>query len=176
LLDPPVRVEQSPDSSAERDLVRVMLLHPELVERVVEEVARVEVDEGAQPEMDMAEEESSAGVIRDPVYAQIFRAVSAAVDSSPEALAEQLDPLEHHVVEELRAEPGAIVDPGRTIADSVRMLRARTLRRRLDEHVGILRLAKEADKPDLLRQEVVLQKELAAVGGREWRSVRRQVL
>ena len=68
----------------------------------------------------------------------------------------------------------AIVDPGRTVADAIRMLRARALRERIDEHARMLPLAAEAEKSDLLRREIALRKELAAVGGREWRSVRRQ--
>ncbi len=174
--DPATFSERLPDSSAERELLRVMLLHPDTVDRVIEEVSRVEVDVGG-PDMEVADAEVSRGVIRDPAYAQIFQAISnAAADSEQaiELLAEQLGPLENHIVEELRSEPGAIVDPGRTITDSVRMLRARALRERIDEHARMLPLAEEEDKPGLLAQEAILRKELSAVGGRDWRMARRQ--
>lgn len=160
------------ESSAERELVRVMIVKPDFIERIVEEVARVEAEEDDLPVAEDAEAPVSRAM-RDPVYAPIFRAIAGALDRSPEALAEGLGVLENHVVEALRAEPGAIVDPDRTIADAVRMLRARTLRERLDEHARMLPLAEEADKPALLRHELKLRKELAAVGGRDWHSVRR---
>ncbi|MDQ8165605.1 MAG: toprim domain-containing protein, partial [Gemmatimonadota bacterium] len=168
--------ERALDSSAERELVRVMILDPEMIERIVEEVARVETDEDVQPEIDAEAEGRRAGAFRDPVYTAIFEALVAAPDASPEVLAESLGPIENYTVELLRAEPGAIVDPGRTITDAVRMLRARVLRERIDEHARMLPLAAEEDKPALLRREVALRKELTAVGGREWRSVRRQRL
>lgn len=167
-------VEHAPESSAERELLRVMVLHPDLVEQVVEEVARVETDDGAQPEVDLEAVTGTSMVIRDPVYAQIFRELASGGDLSPEALAERLGPLENDVVETLRAEPGAVVNAAQTVADSVRMLRARALRERIDEHARMLPLAAEAEKNGLLRRADALRKELSAVGGREWRSVRRQ--
>jgi len=166
-------VESAPESSAERELLRVMLLNPELVERVVEDVSRIETDEAGEPEVDSADPATARRAIRDPVYAQIFGALAAAPDIGAEQLADQLGVIENHVVETLRSEPGAIVDPGRTVVDAIRMLRARALRERLDEHARMLPLAAEEDKEDLLRREVALRKELAAVGGRDWRSVRR---
>jgi DNA primase len=174
--DPAAFSERLPDSSAERELLRVMLLHPDLVDRVIEEVSRVEVDIGAH-DLEVEDAEAPQGVIRDPAYAQIFQAISNAAsepDQAIEVMAEQLGPLENHIVEELRSEPGAIVDPGRTVSDSIRMLRARALRERIDEHARMLPLAEEQDKPGLLAQEAVLRKELSAVGGRDWRMARRQ--
>ena len=166
--------DHAPDSSAERELVRVMLLHPDYVDRVLEEVARVETDDGALPELEHDDALVASPVIRDPVYAEIFRELGAVGDGSPEVLGERIGPEANLVVEALRSEPGAIVDPGRTVSDAVRMLRARALRERIDEHARMLPLAAEAEKSDLLRREIALRKELAAVGGREWRSVRRQ--
>lgn len=174
--DPATFPERLPDSSAERELLRVMLLHPDMVDRVIEEVSRVEVDVGTQ-DLEVEDAEVPVGVIRDPAYAQIFQAISnvaAEPEYAIELMAEQLGPLENHIVEELRSEPGAIVDPGRTVSDSIRMLRARALRERIDEHARMLPLADEEDKPGLLAQEAVLRKELSAVGGRDWRMARRQ--
>ncbi len=168
--------ERALDSSAERELVRVMLLDPEMIERIVEEIARVETDDDVQPDIDADPEVRRAGAFRDPVYTTIFEALVAMPDASPEVLAESLGPIENYTVEQLRAEPGAIIDSGRTIVDAVRMLRARVLRERIDEHARMLPLAAEEDKPTLLRREVALRKELTAVGGRDWRSVRRQRL
>ena len=167
-------VETAPESSAERELIRVMLLHPEMVEQIVEDVSRIETDDTGAPDVDGGDPLATAQVIRDPVYAQIFGVLAAGPDSGTEALSERLGAIEIHVVETFRADPGAIVDPGRTIVDSVRMLRARALRERLDEHARMMPLAADGDKDDLLRREMALRKELAAVGGRDWRSVRRQ--
>ncbi|MEA3246109.1 MAG: hypothetical protein U9Q74_08110, partial [Gemmatimonadota bacterium] len=163
-----------PESSAERELLRVMLVQPDLAEQVVEEVARIETDGGEQPDVDDAAQ--PAGAFRDPVYAAIFGVLAAEPGADVEALAERLGALENGVVEALRAEPGAVVDPAKTVADCVRMLRARVLRERLDEHARMLPLADEADKPALLRREAELRQELRAVGGRNWHSVRRQVV
>jgi hypothetical protein len=163
-----------PESSAERELLRVMILHPDLVEQVVEQVARVDADDGVQPDADMEMVAGPAQVVRDPVYAAIFHELAAGGDLSIEALAERLGPFENHVVEQLRSEPGAVVDPHRSVADAIRMLKARALRERIDEHARMLPLADESEKNGLLRRAEALRKELAAVGGREWRSVRRQ--
>lgn len=169
------RVEHAPESSAEKELLRVMVLHPELIEQIVEDVARVEIDDGDQPDVDLEQLTGTSSVIRDPIYFQIFQELSSGGDLSPEALAERLGLLENDVVETLRAEPGAVVNPPQTVVDSIRMLRARALRERIDEHARMLPLAAEAEKNGLLRRAEALRKELAAVGGREWRSVRRQV-
>ncbi len=167
-------VGADPESSAERELVRVMLLQPDLTEQVVEAVARIETDGGEQPDVDDAA--PPAGAFRDPVYAAIFGAIAADPAADAEALASRLGPLENGVVEALRAEPGALMDPAKTVTDCVRMLRARVLRERLDEHARMLPLADEADKPALLRREAEIRQELRAVGGRDWHSVRRQVV
>ena len=172
-FDPPPLVEHAPESSAERELLRVMILHPDLIEQVVEQVSRVETDDIAQPDDDLEIVAGASSVIRDPIYAAIFNAMSAGGDLSAEGLAERLEALENFVVEELRSEPGAVVDPARSIADAVRMLQARALRERIDEQARMLPLAEESEKNGLLRRAEALRKELAAVGGREWRSVRR---
>jgi len=168
-----VQVEHAPESSAERELLRVMILHPDLVDKVIEDVARVETDDTVETEEALEPVTGPTPVVRDPVYATIFAELSSGGDLSIEALAERLGPLENSVVEELRSEPGAVVDPARSISDAIRMLKARALRERIDEHAGMLRLAGEDEKNALLRKTEALRKELAAVGGRDWRSVRR---
>ncbi|MCC7196308.1 MAG: DNA primase [Gemmatimonadaceae bacterium] len=164
----------APEGSAERELIRVMLVRPDYSELVVEEVARMEADGGEQPDVDG--DSASAGAIRHPAYAAIFAALAAGPGVEAEALAEQLGVAENGIVEALRAEPGAIVDPEKTVSDSLALLRARSLRERLDELARMLPLAEEAEKPALLRREAELREELRAVGGRDWHSVRRQVV
>ncbi|MBM4193542.1 MAG: hypothetical protein FJ202_04070 [Gemmatimonadetes bacterium] len=150
-----------------------MLLHPEQVERVVEEVGRLDAELDERPAIETMDEAGVQPALRDPVYASIFRALAdGAVDA--EGLGERLTLLENREVEALRSEPAVVADPGRTIADAVAMLRERLLRERLDEHARMLPLAAEQDKDALLRLGVTLQKELRAVGKREWRSVRRR--
>ena len=168
--EPTQTFEHAPDSTAERELLRVMILHPDLIEQVVEEVSRVDVDEHIDTESDLEAVAGPSPVLRDPVYGAIFNELAAGGDLSPEGLAERLGPFENLVVEQLRSEPGAIVSPQHSVAGAIKMLKARALLDRLDEHTRMIPLAPEADKPELLKREVKLQKELAAVmDNRKWR-------
>lgn len=169
--EPPQQMmEHAPESTAERELLRVMILHPDLIEQVVEEVSRVDVDDTVDAESDLESMTGPSPVLRDPVYGAIFNELAAGGDLSPEGLAERLGPFENMVVEQLRSEPGAIVSPPHSVAGAIKMLKARALLDRLDEHTRMIPLAPEADKPELLKREVQLQKELAAVmDNRKWR-------
>ncbi len=160
-------------SSSELALVRVMLLSPSLAEGIVEAVGRLDEADGARPEVESAPE-TDRGVMRDPVYRSLYEAmVMHGAEASPEVLAESLDPAAIEVMETIRAEPGAVMDGPRTVDDALRRLKERALRERLDELERMTPLADEGEKDALLTEKDGLRRELAAIGGRGWKSVRK---
>ena len=162
-----------PGSSSELALVRVMLLHPALAEGVIESVGRLEEEEGAHPGVE-ALAEPDRGAIRDPVYRALYQAIAVhGAEASPETLAESLDEAAIEVMETIRAEPGSVMDGPRTVDDALRRLKERSLRERLDELERMTPLAGGEEKDALLREKDVLRRELAAIGGRGWKSVRK---
>jgi DNA primase len=162
-----------PGASSELALVSVMLLSPSLAEGVIEAIGRLEEEDGAHPEVaDLADTER--GVMRDPVYRSLYQAIVVhGAEAPPETLAETLDPAAIEVMETIRAEPGAVMDGPRTIDDALRRLKERSLRERLDELERTTPLAEESEKDVLLTEKDSLRRELAAIGGRGWKSVRK---
>ncbi|MFI5245133.1 MAG: DNA primase [Gemmatimonadales bacterium] len=168
----PYRTDE-PGSSSELALVRVMLLHPSLSEGVIESVARLDDEEGAHPEVAVSPD-TDHGAMRDPVYRSLYVAVVAhGAEASPDVLAEQLEPDAIEVMEAIRAEPGAVLDGPRTVDDALRRLRERSLRERLDEFERMTPLAAGDEKDALLTEKDRLRRELTAIGGRGWKSVRK---
>lgn len=162
-----------PGSSSELALVRVMLLHPALAEGVIESVGRLEEEEGAHPGVE-ALAEPDRGAIWDPVYRALYQAIAVhGAEASPETLAESLDEAAIEVMETIRAEPGSVMDGPRTVDDALRRLKERSLRERLDELERMTPLAGGEEKDVLLREKDVLRRELNAIGGRGWKSVRK---
>ena len=160
-------------STAELALVRVMLLHPELADRVIESVARLEDDDSAPPGLAVVQG-SDHTVMRDPVYRAIYEAlIRHGGDASIDVIAESLDETAVGVLQELKAEPGAVLHPVRTVDDAVRRLKARGLEERLGEFDRMTPLATGDEKDTLLREKEALGRELGALGGRGWKSVRR---
>jgi DNA primase len=160
-------------SSSELALVRVMLLHPGHSEAVIEAVGRLEEEQGASPEFD-AVSEHDGGVMRDPVYHALYQAIVVhGAEASPELLAESLDADAIEVMETIRAEPGAVMDGPRTVDDALRRLKERSLRERLDELERTTPLAGPEQKDALLTEKDSLRRELAAIGGRGWKAVRK---
>ena len=118
-------------SAGELALVRVMLLHPDLSERVIDAVRRLETEEGAvtviAPFSDMEH-----GVFRDPVYQALFeRVVRLGAGTPADVLAEALDATGVGVLAAIMAEPDAVVDASRTIDDALRSLKERSMQERL---------------------------------------------
>ena len=160
-------------STAELALVRVMLLHPEHADRVIEFVARLE-DEDSAPAGLAVVDGSDHTVMRDPVYRAIYEAlIRHGADASIDVIAESLDETAVGVLQELKAEPGAVLHPVRTVDDAVRRLKARGLEERLGEFDRMTPLATGDEKDTLLREKEALGRELGALGGRGWKSVRR---
>lgn len=168
----PYRTDE-PGSSSELALVRVMLLHPALSEGVIEAVGRLDEEEGAHPEL-AAAPDAEHGAMRDPVYRSLYEAIVVhGAEASPDVLAESLEPDGIEVMEAIRAEPGAVMDGPRTVDDALRRLKERSLRERLDELERMTPLAAGEEKDALLTEKDRLRRELMAIGGRGWKSVRK---
>lgn len=162
-----------PGHAGELALVRVMLLHPALSGGVIASVKRLERETGVHPDLAAATGAESS-VIRDSVYRAIYDAlVARGADASPEELAESLDATAIAVVEAIKSEPGAVVDAARTVDGALRMLQERAMQERLGELDRMTPLAAGTEKDSLIREKDVLRRELAALGGRGWKSVRR---
>lgn len=166
---PPVSEHVAGASSAERELVRAMLCYPESVERIVEEVARIDDAAGGVPEFEGPGGGGALHAVRDPIYTELFREIAAAPEADATDLAERLSPIAVAVAEELRAEPMPQDQGEQTVADSLRRLQARMLDERVEEQAGMVRIASsEQDKDELLRRGATLQREAMAVGTRRW--------
>ncbi len=163
-----------PGSSSELAIVRVMLVHPGLAEGIIESVGRLDELHGAHTDAD-AVVDADVGVMRDPVYRALYDAIVVhGAEASPDVLAESLDPVAIEVMEMIRGEPGAVMDGRRTVDDALRRLQERALRERLDELERTTPLADESEKDALLSEKDRLRRELAALGARGWKSVRKQ--
>jgi len=150
-----------------------MLLHPGLAEGIIESVGRLDESHGAHHDMESVVE-ADGGVMRDPVYRALYDAIVVhGAEASPETLAEALDPTAIEVMETIRGEPGAVMDGRRTVDDALRRLQERSLRERLDELERTTPLAAEDEKDALLTEKDSLRRELAALGARGWKAVRK---
>ncbi len=160
-------------SSSELAIVRVMLVHPGLAEGIIESVGRLDESHGAHSVMDGVVD-AVRGVMRDPVYRALYDAIVVhGAEASPEVLAEALDPVAIEVMETIRGEPGAVMDGRRTVDDALRRLQERALRERLDELERTTPLAADDEKDALLTEKDSLRRELAALGARGWKAVRK---
>lgn len=165
----------SPESSAERDVLRVMLLHPSYIEEIIERIGRLDDDAGSHPEVEI-EEYDPRGALRDPVFRSIYDAIAErGAEVSAEQLAEALDEMAVGVIDALLAEPGAVIDPRATIDGALRLLKERLMQDKLGELERMTPLASGAEKDALLRESETIRRELTALGGRSWRSVRRMI-
>jgi DNA primase len=162
-----------PGASGELALLRVMLILPALAESVVEAVGRLEEEEGMHPDVE-AISDADRGVLRDPVYRALYEAiVQHGAEASPMVLAEMLDESAIEVMETIRAEPGAVMDGPRTVDGALRMLKERSIQERLGELDRMTPLAAGEEKDALLRAKDALRRELSAIGGKGWKSVRK---
>lgn len=163
--------------NAEQTLIRVLLTQPIWQDWIFEAVGRLEAEEFPGDDAGGAGEadEDPHAVLRDPVYRAIYEALQRlGPDASPEAIAEQLDPLGIHVYEELRGEPDAVVDAKRSIEDAMRQLRARSLDARVRALESLLPLADAADKDRINLDIKRLAEEKRSLGVHHWGSVRKR--
>ena len=149
------RVQRSErGDSAERELIRAILLNRSRLEQIAEKL-------GAQS-------------LRDPEYRAIYRALIAAdPDSTIEEVTANLDEETIATVEDLLAEGAIVMDAERTINDSFATLRARDLDRRAEELDRIIPLADGAEKDKLIAEKDEIRKELKATGRNYFKKFRR---
>ncbi len=164
----------TPESAAERSLVRLVLSVPEAADGVHERLSRMEEEGGHHPDIDEVSG-PSGGALRDPVYRAIFEAVlmqDGVLDL--ERLADVLDPQAIAVVEQLMAEPGEIGDQAVTVDAAIAVLSARLLSERIADIERMTPLASEEEKGRLNMQKRALIAELIRVDPRAgWKLGRR---
>lgn len=140
--------------SAERELVRAMLLNRSRVEHVVEKV-------GDQ-------------TFHNRQYRAIYRAlIAGGPDSTIEDITANLDEEAIATVEEIIADGPIHIDAERTISDSLATLRARDLDLRAAELDRIIPLADGAQKDKLIAEKDAIRKELKATGRNYYKNFRR---
>lgn len=149
------RVQRSErGDSAERELIRAILLNRSRLEQIAEKLG-----------------EHS---LRDPQYRAIYRALIAAdQDSTIDVITANLDEDTIATVEDLLAEGAIQMDPERTISDSFATLRARDLDQRAAELDRIIPLADGAEKDKLIVEKDEIRKELRATGRNYYKKFRR---
>ena len=141
-------------ASAERELIRAMLLSRMRVEQIAEKL-------GAES-------------FREPEYRAIYQAlIAAGPDATIEDVTSHLDEDEVGSVEEIIGEGAYQIDPERTISDSLATLRARDLDLRAAELDRIIPLAKGAEKDKYIAEKDEIRKELTATGRNYYKKFRR---
>lgn len=170
-------VEQA---SAEADLLRVALTQPVWMDRIIEEVGKLEEaaaaargEGGAMPAWEDGPDPGAA--FRDEVYRALYLALlDLGPEAAPEALAERLPASAVRVFEEFRGEPAAVVDARATVDGAVRKLRGRALDARVRALEQLLPLADGGEKDALTLRIKRLAEEKRALGVPSWGSVRRR--
>jgi DNA primase len=141
-------------ASAERELIRAILLNRSRVEQIAEKLG----------------EQS----IRDPQYRSIYRAlVAATADATIAQVTTNLDEDAIETVEEILAEGANQIDPERTLGDSFATLRARDLDQRAAELDRIIPLAQGAQKDKLIAEKEGIREELKGTGKNYYKKFRR---
>lgn len=141
-------------ASAERELIRAILLNRSRVEQIAEKLG----------------EQS----IRDPQYRSIYRALIAAEPTAPIAeVTANLDEETIETVEDILAEGANQIDPERTLGDSFATLRARDLDQRAAELDRIIPLAQGAQKDKLISEKEEIREELKGTGKNYYKKFRR---
>lgn len=146
------RAFSSEGLSAERELVRLLLHRRQHVEGVAEYVG--------------------ADSFREPTLAQIFSLLLESPDIGVEELAANLDDESIPTLNDLSASDGGLDVPARIIQDCVAVLKQRPLSEEIDTIDRQLPLADDAEKTKLMRRKQQLTREIKALGGRRWKSVR----
>ncbi|MGH7664412.1 MAG: DNA primase [Gemmatimonadaceae bacterium] len=133
-------------AGAERELVRVMLHRRAEIESLAERVG--------------------TEAFRDPRYRSIFAALlEQGPDATVEELASVLGEEAIDVMQELLAEPGAIIDVIRTIEGSLAALRRHEVEAKLAELDALIPLAEGAEKDERILEKRELAREMRSLGG-----------
>ena len=141
-------------ASAERELIRAMLTQRSRVDTIAERIG---------PDS-----------FRDDRYRAIFSALLSAGDAATiDEIAPMLGAEEIEIVESLLEDPTALVNPDRTIDDSLAKLEVRDMEDRLADIDRLLPLARDEEKEmlDEERQKIVLQ--MRASGKMSFKAFRR---
>jgi hypothetical protein len=140
--------------SAERELIRAMLQQRTRVENIAERVG---------PDS-----------FRDAGYRAIFAALlDAGEGASIEEIASRLDPDDVELVERLVQDAAAIVNPQRTIDDSLAQLEVRDLEERLLEIDRLIPLADALERRELDEERKQLVLQMRASGKMSFKAFRR---
>ena len=159
-------------AAAEQSLIRVMLTQPVWQDLIVEELGKLEAEEFPEGDSEAFGDEHG-GVLRDPVYANIYEAAKyAGADAAPEEFTASLEPLEIFVYETLRGEAEAVGDAKIAIAEAVKLLRGRSLDARVAELKSILPLADSAEQNRINSRISQLTAERRSLGVGKWGAVR----
>ena len=162
-----------PGATSELALIQVMLLSPSLSEAIVEAVGRLEEEGGSRSELELSPE-LDRGVLQDPVYRALYEAIVLhGAEASLDVLAESLDPVAIGVMEAIRSEPGSVVNAQRTVDDSLRHLRERSIRERLGWLERMKTAAAGSEMETIDGKVQALRLELSTIGGRGWKAVRK---
>ncbi len=133
-------------AGAERELVRVMLHRRAEIESLAERVG--------------------TEAFRDPRYRSIFAALlEQGPDATVEELASVLGEDAIDVMQELLADPGAIIDVIRTIEGSLAALRRHEVEAKLAELDALIPLAEGAEKDERILEKRELAREMRSLGG-----------
>ncbi|MEK7240316.1 MAG: DNA primase [Gemmatimonadota bacterium] len=167
-------------SSSERDLVRVMLLHRALADRVIEGVGRLSDDETERPDwFGIDEDHVRAGDgLRDPAYRAIYDALLEADPSVHGGalltwLADRLEPWVVQLAEGMLDTPESMMNPQATVDGALRRLRERAMRDGLAELDRITPIATGEQKDRLIAEKQRLNNELRHMGATGWKGYRR---
>ena len=161
---------------AEQTLLRVLLTQPVWQDQIIEELGKIEADEmpGGDSEEQDALGEEAPGVLRDPIYRAIYEAtLRHGADAAPEVIAEELWPYAVRVYEDLRGEKDAVVDAKQSIADGLRVLRGRSVEKRIRFLERTLNLdATGAEKNQIMMEMNRLSREKRSLGLYSWGALR----
>jgi DNA primase len=147
------RVAGERASSAERELIRVLLHRPGYFEQVIER----------------AGEES----FRDDDMRRIFAALALhGADAGPDVLAEHLDGDAVVVMQSLLEETGGLDHADEAVAGSLSAMHERNLTDRMAEIDREMPIASEGQKDELTAEKMKLTEELRRLGGRWWKKFR----
>ena len=140
-------------SSAERELIRVLLHRPAYFEQVVER--------------------AGAESFRDPDLRQIFVAMGTqGADAGPDVLAEHLEGDAVVLMQELLEETGGLDHADEAVAGSLSAMHERNLTERMSEIDRELPIASDSQKDELTSEKMRLMDELRRLGGRWWKKFR----
>jgi DNA primase len=147
------RVAGERASSAERELIRVLLHRPGYFEQVIER----------------AGEES----FRDEDMRRIFAVMALhGADAGPDVLAEHLDGDAVMIMQSLLEETGGLDHADEAVAGSLSAMNERNLTDRMAEIDREMPIASEGQKDELTAEKMKLTEELRRLGGRWWKKFR----